>query len=135
MEGFRIPVEIIDLFGNINALQFIKHLIEKQLFESINKKVIMLSSAFSGSKTTVYEGGVRVPGFIHGPKKYFPKSFDYKELFHISDFYPTILQIIGHQDILSKKPHETLDGVAHHTTTCTTTARRHFDMTEFLFPG
>ena len=71
----------------------------------------MLLSTFSGSKTTVYEGGVRVPGFIHGPKKYFPKSFDYNELFHISDFYPTILQIIGHQNILSKKPHETLDGV------------------------
>ena len=66
---------------------------------------------FSGSKTTVYEGGVRVPAFIYGPKTYLPKSFDNVELFHISDFYPTILQIIGKQSVLSNKPHSTIDGV------------------------
>ena len=59
----------------------------------------------------MYEGGVRVPGFIYGPKNFFPNSFDYNGLFHISDFYPTILQIIGKQDILSNKPHSTMDGV------------------------
>ena len=52
-----------------------------------------------------------MPGFIHGPKKYFPKSFDFNGLFHISDFYPTILQLIGEQNLLNKKPHTTLDGI------------------------
>ena len=70
---------------------------------------------FSGSKTTVYEGGVRVPGFIHGPKKYFPRSFDYNGLFHVSDFYPTILEIIGEQKRLNVSPHDTLDGIAQYT--------------------
>ena len=57
-------------------------------------------SCFRGGKNTLYEGGVRVAAFIHGPKRYFPRSFDYDGLFHISDFYPTILDIISQGIIL-----------------------------------
>ena len=71
--------------------------------------------SFRGSKTTVYEGGVRVPGFIHGPKKYFPKSFDFDELFHISDFYPTILEIIGEQHRLKGNALNTMDGISQYS--------------------
>ena len=66
----------------------------------------------SGGKATVYEGGVRVPGIIHGPKKYFPNSFDFNGLFHISDFYPTILEIIGKKEKLNHHSHNTMDGIS-----------------------
>ena len=68
-----------------------------------------------GSKTTVYEGGVRVPGFIHGPKKYFPKSFDFEGLFHISDFYPTLLEVIGEQKRLKGEALNTMDGISQYS--------------------
>ena len=70
---------------------------------------------FSGGKATIFEGGVRVPGFIHGPKNYFPKSFDFNGLFHISDFYPTILEMIGEQGRLKSSRHTAMDGISQYT--------------------
>ena len=68
-----------------------------------------------GAKATVYEGGVRVPAFIYGPKDYFPESFDYRGLFHVSDFYPTIMNIIGRADIMKDKRREAIDGISQYS--------------------
>ena len=68
-----------------------------------------------GAKATVYEGGVRVPAFIFGPTEYFPTSFDYRGLFHISDFYPTIMNILGRENILKDKGREAIDGISQYS--------------------
>uniref|UniRef100_T1IKA2 Sulfatase N-terminal domain-containing protein n=1 Tax=Strigamia maritima TaxID=126957 RepID=T1IKA2_STRMM len=47
-----------------------------------------------GAKSTLYEGGNRVPGFIHSPllKK---TGYTYSGLFHIVDWYTTFLHLAG----------------------------------------
>ena len=113
MEEFRIPVEIIDPSGKLQTLitytKMFCYVLKSNRYQNIIANLKLFY--FSGSKTTLYEGGVRVPAFIYGPQRYFPKSFDNRGLFHISDFYPTILQLIGKQNILTNKPHATMDGV------------------------
>ena len=52
-----------------------------------------LNYPLRGAKTTLYEGGVRSPGFIHAPN-IFSESFDYKDLFHVSDFFPTLATMV-----------------------------------------
>ena len=42
----------------------------------------------------MFEGGVRSPGFIHAPNIFKEKSYDFKELFHIADYFPTLLSMI-----------------------------------------
>ena len=64
-----------------------------------------------GGKATVFEGGVRVPAFLYGPKSLFPQSLDYNGIFHVSDFYQTIIKMIGVKDALGIQNHETLDGI------------------------
>lgn len=46
---------------------------------------------FRGGKATIYEGGVRVPGFIRYPKEF--TSTVYDGLFHITDWGPTFLSL------------------------------------------
>lgn len=48
---------------------------------------------FRGRKTDVYEGGMRVPGFVNWPGKISPKRIDTTQ--HIVDWLPTIAAIIG----------------------------------------
>lgn len=48
---------------------------------------------FRGSKSQVWEGGVRVPGFVNWPGKIAPKSIDSPQ--HIIDWIPTIAGILG----------------------------------------
>ena len=51
------------------------------------------SLPFRGSKTDVYEGGMRVPSFVHWPARIAPKKID--SIQHIVDWLPTIAGIIG----------------------------------------
>jgi arylsulfatase A-like enzyme len=51
---------------------------------------------YRGSKSMSWEGGVRVPAFIRAPERFHFEPRDYRGLMHISDFFPTILRMIGH---------------------------------------
>merc|ERR1719231_687954 len=44
-----------------------------------------------GSKGYLFEGGVRVPAFIHAPR-YVPAGVTYEGIFHISDWLPTLIE-------------------------------------------
>ena len=48
---------------------------------------------FRGAKTDVYEGGMRVPGFVNWPGTITPKTIDSPQ--HIIDWLPTIAGLIG----------------------------------------
>ena len=69
---------------------------------------------FRGGKGTLYEGGVRSPGFIHSPNM-FRNGFDYKELFHVSDFFPTLSAMIQDSTItkIEIPKADELDGLDH----------------------
>ena len=60
----------------------------------------------------MFEGGTRVPGFVHSP--ILPKSFKTDVLFHVSDWFPTILRIAGATSEEVRKLN--LDGVDHYET-------------------
>ena len=50
-----------------------------------------------GGKFTAYEGGVRVPAFVHGPKYWQSRwqSARYPALVHVTDITPTLLDVAG----------------------------------------
>ncbi|XP_062522065.1 uncharacterized protein LOC134196859 [Corticium candelabrum] len=49
-----------------------------------------------GTKGTLYEGGVRVPTFVYGPKRLLPhRKYTTNSLIHISDWLPTLYSIAG----------------------------------------
>jgi len=48
-----------------------------------------------GSKSTAWEGGVRVPGFIKPPTWLPWPARDYQGIFHIADWLPTLLRMAG----------------------------------------
>ncbi|KAI6652562.1 hypothetical protein LOD99_4347 [Oopsacas minuta] len=47
-----------------------------------------------GSKLTYFEGGIRVPAFIHSPLIKNPGRIE-SSLFHVSDWYPTLVSLAG----------------------------------------
>ena len=49
---------------------------------------------YAGFKSTMYEGGTRVPGFIHSPLLY-KSGYVSLALTHVTDWYPTILRLAG----------------------------------------
>jgi arylsulfatase A-like enzyme len=60
-----------------------------------------------GFKTSLWEGGVRVPAFVHSPL--LPedrRGVHSHELFHVTDLLPTLLHLAG----ITSKPAQTLDG-------------------------
>ena len=63
------------------------------------------------SQATVYEGGVRSPGFLHAPNL-LGEGGSLDGLVHVSDFFPTIASIVAHttNSTLSKLD-QRLDGV------------------------
>ena len=68
-----------------------------------------------GTKGSLFEGGVKVEAFIHSAK--LPASArgsSYSHLFHVSDWFPTILDMAG----VTHTPASgfELDGVSHHAT-------------------
>ena len=46
-----------------------------------------------GFKTTPYEGGTKVPGFVHSPL--LPTSEDFSGMNHITDWFPTFMRLGG----------------------------------------
>ena len=47
-----------------------------------------------GFKNTIYEGGARVPGFVHSPLLEKPRR-RHQGLFHMVDFLPTLVNLAG----------------------------------------
>ena len=71
----------------------------------------IINNLIQSSQATVYEGGVRSPGFLHAPNLLGEgRSLD--GLVHVSDFFPTIASIVAHttNSTLSKLD-QRLDGV------------------------
>jgi len=64
-----------------------------------------LNYPLKGGKATVYEGGVKSPGFIFAPKL-FKTPRDHEGLFHVSDFFPTFITMI--KTISGQKGNKTL---------------------------
>ena len=61
-----------------------------------------------GSKGSMYEGGTKVPGFVHSPLFQGPGT-RYSGMFHVTDILPTILHLgTGGQGFVPDKP---LDGI------------------------
>ena len=54
-----------------------------------------------GQKGSFYEGGVRVPAFIHSPKYVKNPGRTYYNLVHISDWFPTIMHLTNFEDFSS----------------------------------
>ena len=51
-----------------------------------------------GTKGTLFEGGTRVPTFVHGPEHLLPqRGVISKSLVHITDWMPTLLKMAGYQ--------------------------------------
>ena len=63
---------------------------------------------FRGWKMSLWEGGVRSAGFIAGPGV--KKGAEYENLFHVSDWMPTLLDAVNVKRSIGKLP---LDGVSH----------------------
>ena len=64
-----------------------------------------------GTKGTLYEGGVHVEAFVSSPL--LPSKMqgaDYDNIFHVSDWFPTMLDFAGISYAKVDKP---LDGVSH----------------------
>jgi len=51
-----------------------------------------LNYPLRGAKTTLFEGGVRSPGFLHAPRLL--PSQDFSPLFHVADYLPTLLSLV-----------------------------------------
>jgi len=67
----------------------------------------MFDEFVKGYKNTLYEGGTLTPSFMYSTKKQFPKN-RVNSIFHIIDWFPTILDLAGFQI----KNLENLDGVS-----------------------
>ena len=72
---------------------------------------IIINNLIQSSQATVYEGGVRSPGFLHAPNL-LGEGRSLNGLVHVSDFFPTIASIVAHttNSTLSKLD-QRLDGV------------------------
>jgi len=69
-----------------------------------------LNYPLRGAKATLYEGGVRSPGFIHAPN--FLPSQDFEPLFHVADFFPTFSALVKQTtNSSSSAPIANIDGV------------------------
>ena len=56
--------------------------------------VIIHPNYIIGYKDTIYEGGTRVPGFIHSPLLY-KSGYVSTAMVHVTDWFPTILRLAG----------------------------------------
>ena len=76
-----------------------------------------LNYPLRGAKSTLYEGGVRSPGFIHAPK--FLPSQDFAPLFHVADYLPTLLSLVTEVEKAEGEEGEGVKGAKATTTTST----------------
>eukprot|EP00808_Paulinella_micropora_P001964 g82167.t1 len=57
-----------------------------------------LNYPFRGAKTSTWEGGSRVPAFVHGAKNYLKRTnMSYEGLMHIADWMPTLLYLVDRE--------------------------------------
>ena len=95
----------------VDVLEKNKMLEDTIIAFSIDNGGVPYAGAFNyplrGAKATLYEGGVRSPGFIHAPR-IFQNSYDYEDLFHIADFFPTFASMVNSTDIAKR---EEMDGI------------------------
>jgi len=57
-----------------------------------------LSHPYRGTKNSLFEGGLRGPAFVTAPPGWFQKSgYRYQGLFHISDWFPTVLHLVDQE--------------------------------------
>ena len=72
-----------------------------------------LNYPLRGAKATAYEGGVRSPGFIHAPQLLSGNKDHHTGLFHVSDYFPTLLSMVSRLsgDNISVTNDAILDGV------------------------
>ena len=63
---------------------------------------------FRGAKVVLWEGGTRVPAFIWSPLLE-KSNYVSNKLMHISDWFPTLLRIAGHN--MSTLPYNQMDGI------------------------
>ena len=72
---------------------------------------IIINNLIQSSQATVYEGGVRSPGFLHAPNL-LGEGGSLDGLVHVSDFFPTIVSIVAHTtNSTLPKLDQRLDGV------------------------
>jgi arylsulfatase I/J len=72
-----------------------------------NPKVGGSNWPLKGTKSTLWEGGIRAVGFVNSPLLGFgDEGYVSKELIHVTDWFPTITNIAGAYSIESDK----LDG-------------------------
>ena len=67
-----------------------------------------LNYPLKGGKSTMWEGGVRAPGFIYSPKQ-LGEGYDFQGLFHVTDFFPTFMAMINSTKKIEKSSQ--LDGL------------------------
>lgn len=68
------------------------------IFTSDNGGPVKMGSSnwpLRGSKITIWEGGTRALGFVHGPNILLRSGYTYDELIHIVDWYPTLVEAAG----------------------------------------
>tara|TARA_B100000809_G_scaffold263834_1_gene318049 strand:+ start:9929 stop:11593 length:1665 start_codon:yes stop_codon:yes gene_type:complete len=85
----------------------VKKLKEKGIYENTIIVVTSDHGNYNLGKTTIYEGGIKVPLMIHWPHGIQPESV-YNELVQNIDFTPTFLDLAG----VNLKKIATLDGVS-----------------------
>jgi arylsulfatase B/arylsulfatase I/J len=60
-----------------------------------------------GEKATIWQGGVRSAGFITGPG--IPKNSSSDQLFHVTDWLPTVLSLVGCENKQDPKEQDGVD--------------------------
>ena len=61
-----------------------------------NPKVGGSNWPLKGTKSTLWEGGIRAAGFVHSPLFGFrEKGYISRELMHVTDWFPTIINLAG----------------------------------------
>merc|ERR1712136_474636 len=94
----RLVSMLDDLVNNIITSLKDNDLYENTVFVFSSDNGGMLSAQvgnfpYKGFKTTPYEGGTKVPGFVHSPL--LPTSEDFSGMNHITDWFPTFMRLGG----------------------------------------
>ena len=107
--GLRDNTIVIFLSDNGAIPQTYGRIVKKMGRNRLNKEENRLRnpSGLREKKSTVFEGGTRVPAFFRFPKKWSPRTVDTPT--SICDIYPTLLDAVGAKTLPTQKP---LDGIS-----------------------